>query len=145
MNLPRLRELRDHMLTVKDEEFCYRTFFYDRITQKDLTYSDLNGQELAPQTCGTVACLCGHAAWHWREEVEKHVREHPGLFWPAAVDAILELDATQSNALFMTNVQASRKDAIRRLNWLINKGNLSGYRFDMEKESPDIRKIPFQS
>ena len=117
MNLEKLIQLRDHLVSVPDNEFDYENFYLNK-SDPD-AWSSLSLRDDPPQHCGTAGCVAGHAKWLWpelfRQEQGRHINDSTAIG-----NGVLGLNGCQQYFLFIENCgDANRLDAIARLDWLI--------------------------
>ena len=127
MNTQALIELRDHILSIPEEQFDYNYFLSDDgDSQPEYAWAD----GIMPP-CGTAGCVAGHCIICFKLEC------HNGLDIEDTARHHLGLSNGDAYSLFIRGCgTATRNDAIRRLNYLIDEGTLVGYDF-VEEEGWD--------
>jgi hypothetical protein len=121
----RLTDLRDRIAALPDAGFCYDEFLQPRegveYSEHPVFMSRIPDQHHA---CETAACVAGWAC----------ILYHPGQPFTLRTDLAnkarktLELNRAETEFLFFwRHSQATREDAVRRLNHLITNGDLTEY------------------
>ena len=128
MDRVRGRQLLDHIQQVPPEQFNYGVFFKTP-TRAFLTCADVNRHGVPQPGCGTAACLCGHAVWLWADEVAVETE-----FTIDRVQRLMQLSMSECQFLFLRRVgSATRVDAIRRLQHLLDGGAPWTYPWELEE------------
>lgn len=127
MNLEKLTELRDYLLLVPEEKFDYSSFF----RQENGLCLDIIP---ALQThCFTTACVAGHAAVLFAEELEITRAFEDGNKFTNVLGGLLGLRWSQRYFLFYDRAEiANKSDAIRRLTHLIEGKRVKEYNWSQE-------------
>ncbi len=129
MNSERVKKLLDHIKKSPDEQFHYGNWF-SGIDDKEIS-TFRNVQEAAKNRnkksiCGTAACVAGHACLLFWKETRKDLAI--GMSIAEIAQNVLELDHQTRYNLFLQNMDdATKADAIKRLEYLLQFGNLDDY------------------
>lgn len=115
-----LQELLDYITNDESLKFRYSYYF---------PWSELTkwfGGDYVP-SCGTTACLAGHAAIKW------NLYHTNGQDVDCVVANFIGLTEKESKFLFLENcTRANKEDAAQRLQWLIDGNNVDEYDFTTE-------------
>lgn len=133
MNREKLQQLRDHIATkVDDAHFEYGEFLHPDDTQRLLGHTDKIKDEAHKHPCGTIGCVAGHCCALFQNELPRN-RFHLPKVLVSSAKIILDLTEGESDFLFYQNMSyANRKDAVRRMDWLLNNNVIVDYRFREE-------------
>lgn len=118
MNREALTQLRNYITDLPDEQFGYQQFFGDSRSTLDWWHGKM------PE-CGTAACVAGHACLMFQLQGTSK----DGFRTPSAIAGeFLGLDADDGETLFYAACGvASKDDAIRRMDYLLEHETLAGY------------------
>lgn len=121
-----LKELHQYLSSLPFSEFNYSSFLPHFHQSKWV-----EGNYIPP--CGTTACVAGHAIILWKLpclEVE------PDCYDPFIDDVVAKfigLSVKESDFLFLEHSErASKKDALHRLEWLIDGNDIDDYQWSKE-------------
>lgn len=97
------------------------------------------GLLIRENACGTTCCIAGDIVIRNGDEYDRqYVREEGGLGMLTFATEKLGIDYDTSNTLFTFACdKATADDAIARLAWILNHGNLDKYRTDSESWSDE--------
>lgn len=119
MNLERMIQLRDAIAAAPPAEFRYDDYFSDRGGMFEPV-------EVPKPHCGTAGCVAGWACMLFRprEMVRAVTAPSDDLSILNVARTALDLDLNQASFLFLENCAiATREDALKRLNWMIEHAN----------------------
>jgi hypothetical protein len=137
MNIEALKQLRGHIQNLPEEKFCYAAFFgTDDDDEGDAvaaTAEDIWESQGLPPPCGTAGCVAGHCISLFQLTPEMYYNDWSGESYPVSVGETAGkfLGLTQgrdSHILFYEGCGvATREDALRRIDYLIEHGSINGY------------------
>lgn len=132
MNRQEVEKIRDFLVTLPDERFEYCFWFgYDG---NPITPSRVNYDQFS--SCGTTACVAGWICFLHKLDLQGNILNGP----MDLAQEILGVSRRDAEVLFICGSDnATRQDAIRRLNHLLDYGSLVDYDISVESwVKPDL-------
>ncbi len=130
MNKKRCEELLEYLKQLPDERFDYTRY----LSIEGNLVPVVIFKEQATPSCNTAGCVAGHCCILYFEDFKKTSNFVHFIEFSTEQLGLTKEDA---NFLFIENMEdATKQDAIARLEYLIKNGVLEGYDFSTESYYP---------
>lgn len=139
MHKPRLEQLLKYLKRIPVARFDYSNWF---VTTNGVRIElwEFARNEQTPPKCETAACVAGHACLPFWEKSQSHLNLYMSV--KESAKKILGLSEKTAQDLFIRNIYtitdkfelkyAGRIHAVRRIEYLLEHGNLDKYDFENE-------------